>query len=280
MNGIKKVSALLLTMFLLLTSASCSDKNHDNVSDTSAVSGSSTANTVDSTDLTTVVNKTEKASTAPAVLEYTDCNYSDSFADDEQTLLNFSVSYPKFSYGNDDEFTAYINGIYTALLKKEKKEAKELFAQAKEYKESRLDEADDPENVTIFAYESTITHSVTYCGDHVACVLTDEYGFWGGAHGSSTRSGRIFDFKAKKELTPTEILGLSKSELKQKVLDAFKDMIDTNEYQGILIYDDAVKNYDDIEYYYKDGQLFFFYQVYTIGPYIAGFPEVGFKVAL
>ncbi len=164
--------------------------------------------------------------------------------------------YPQVS-GLPEDVQSKINKVF--------KDEAEAFAADSEKQASHRD--GKVENM----YDFVQSFVVTYNRDGILSVVTDKYGYTGGAHGGTYREGQTFSLKDGKQLGLGDVLK-GAPDYKQKLdkmlkqrakKDAFLDMV--------------VELKDKPDFYVKEGGIAIYYQQYEIAPYAAGFPTYMFS---
>jgi hypothetical protein len=130
---------------------------------------------------------------------------------------------------------------------------------------SRKTEEDRP-------YEFEGGYVVTYNQDGVLSLITNQYGYTGGAHGMTVRNAFTFSLKDGKRLLLGDLFGANanyKKQLNAKLSTALK----ANEgYLG------GFTGLNTEKYFYlKDGKAVLFFQLYEYTAYATGFPEFTFS---
>lgn len=194
-----------------------------------------------------------------------------------KTYKQVSFEYP-LAEGNSQAAQA-INKFYKNLLAKWKKMVKENLGEAK----SLIQEMEDSDRF----YSDQVTCKITSRDDKYISVLQTGYEYTMGAHGLPYRYSYVFDAKTGKKVSAASILGISKSQLNQKVRNLYLEKFDKAEKEGnAMFYQDRsnVKktldktNFNDNRCYVKNGKLRFYTYPYDIAPYAAGFVEVAVKL--
>jgi hypothetical protein len=121
-------------------------------------------------------------------------------------------------------------------------------------------------------YEFEGGYVVTYNQDGVISLITNQYGYTGGAHGMTVRNAFTFSLKDGKRLLLGDLFGANpnyKKELNAKLSSALK----ANEgYLG------GFTGLNTEKYFYlKDGKVVLFFQLYEYTAYATGFPEFTFS---
>ncbi|OMD62546.1 MULTISPECIES: DUF4163 domain-containing protein [Paenibacillus] len=169
---------------------------------------------------------------------------------------SIKVQYPKIS-GLTDEVQTKINAIF-------KKQAEQFVAESEE-QASRRDGTIENK------YDFSQTFVVSFNREGVLSIVTDQYGYTGGAHGGALREGFTFSLKDGK---PIELKDLLKAEpnYKQKLDKMLKES--TKE----LAFPDTPGGLTEKpNFYVSESGLAIFYQQYEIAPYAAGIPTYTFN---
>lgn len=166
------------------------------------------------------------------------------------------IQYPIIS-GLAEEAQTTINAAF-------KKQA-EQFAAESEEQASRRD------GTIEHKYEFSQTFVVTFNREGVLSILTDQYGYTGGAHGGALREGHTFSLKDGKAI---ELQDLLKAEpnYKQKLDKLLKEST-----KEIAFPDTPGGLTDNPNFYVSESGIAIFYQQYEIAPYAAGIPTYTFN---
>lgn len=166
------------------------------------------------------------------------------------------IHYPKVS-GLDEGVAQKINAVF--------KESAEQFAKNSEEQASHRD--GKIENT----YDFVQNFVVTFNREGVLSIVTDQYGYTGGAHGGTVREGLTFSLKDGKRLSLADVLKAA-PDYKQKLDNMLKQKT------KVIKFDDATGGLNEKpDFYLKEGGFAVFYQQYEIAPYAAGFPTYTFS---
>ncbi|BFH65779.1 PdaC/SigV domain-containing protein [Paenibacillus azoreducens] len=167
------------------------------------------------------------------------------------------IHYPKVS-GLEDDAQQKINEVF-------KKQADDFAA----YSEEQAAQRDG--SVEEHTYDFVQNFAVTFNREGVLSIVTDQYSFTGGAHGSTAREGLTFSLKDGKQLALDELLK-SAPDYKQKLGKMLKQKAKN------IAFDDAKVGLNEKpDFYLKEGGFAIFYQQYEIAPYAAGIPTYTFS---
>jgi hypothetical protein len=111
---------------------------------------------------------------------------------------------------------------------------------------------------------------VTYNQDGVLSLVTEQYGYTGGAHGMTYRNAFTFSLKDGKRLLLGDLFGANpnyKKELNAKVAKLIKNDGYLGGFTGL-----NTEKY----FYLKEGKVVLFFQLYEYTAYAAGFPQFTF----
>ncbi|MDR0268878.1 DUF3298 and DUF4163 domain-containing protein [Paenibacillus sp.] len=167
------------------------------------------------------------------------------------------IHYPKVS-GLPDDVQQKINGVL--------KEQADKFATYSEEQASKRDGS-----IEEHTYDFVQNFVIAFNREGVLSIVTDQYSYTGGAHGSTLREGSTFSLKDGKQL---ELSGLLKAapDYKQKLAKMLKQKAKD------IAFDDATVGLNKKpDFYLKEGGFTVFYQQYEIAPYAAGFPTYTFS---
>jgi curved DNA-binding protein CbpA len=166
------------------------------------------------------------------------------------------IQYPKIS-GLTDEVQNTLNANF-------KKEA-ELFASEAEKEASRRDGTIENK------YDYSQTYVVTFNREGVLSVVVDQYGYSGGAHGGTFRTGHTFSLKDGKKIELKDLLKAEpnyKQKLDKMLKASSKDIAFPESTGGLT---------EKPDFYVSESGLAIFYQQYEIAPYAAGIPTYTFN---
>ncbi|HEY4430138.1 MAG TPA: DUF4163 domain-containing protein [Paenibacillus sp.] len=166
------------------------------------------------------------------------------------------IQYPKIS-GLTDEVQNTLNATF-------KKEA-ELFASEAEKEASRRDGTIENK------YDYSQTYVVTFNREGVLSVVVDQYGYSGGAHGGTLRTGHTFSLKDGKKIELKDLLKAEpnyKQKLDKMLKASTKDIAFPESTGGLT---------ENPAFFVSESGLAIFYQQYEIAPYAAGIPTYTFN---
>ncbi|QUL55182.1 DUF4163 domain-containing protein [Paenibacillus tritici] len=126
-------------------------------------------------------------------------------------------------------------------------------------------------------YEFEGGYVITYNQDGVLSLITNQYGYTGGAHGMTYRNAFTFSLKDGKRLLLGDLFGANPNYKKQLNAKLSKEIKANGGYLG------GFNGLNTEKYFYlKDGKAVLFFQLYEYTAYAAGFPEFtfGFKELL
>lgn len=207
--------------------------------------------------------------------------YSETFKDDNGSLLmEAKIISPEILNPANDSALASINEYYAmwyddfiAKIRSEGlKKAKENKAEAQK------------NNFPFHPHYYERAAYVTYNGNNLLSVLSEQFESTGGAHPITFWYSQTFDVASGKKLTLPDLLGGSKEEALQKVYDTvlaqIKEKEGTNEfYYNESYQEDVKKYYAEDDFVLKSDSLVIYYQLYAIAPYAAGFREFAIPYA-
>ncbi len=173
------------------------------------------------------------------------------------------IRYPEFS-GD----AAGISKINAALKKDAEAFLDDFKKQVKDY--GPLDDGRD------MHYEADAGYMIAYNRDGLISVVTQDYAFYGGAHGGTIQTGFNFNIKTGKEVTLAQLLKANpnyRSAIDKKIAAQFKK-------DGSLLEPDGFKTIgSDPSFYITNGGFTIFFQQYEYTPYAAGIPSFDFTFA-
>jgi hypothetical protein len=120
-------------------------------------------------------------------------------------------------------------------------------------------------------YEFEGGYVVTYNQDGVLSLITNQYGYTGGAHGSTLRNAFTFSLKDGKRLLLGDLFGSNPNYKKLLNAKVSTELKANGGYLG------GFTGLNTEKYFYlKEGKAVLFFQQYEYTAYAAGFPEVTF----
>jgi hypothetical protein len=196
---------------------------------------------------------------------------SDSINSDDGTeILAYEIRYAQLD--SDTDNSKAINETLKSEAEKTAVDFKNDYLQTQtEYYE------DCKKDSTIPFRPATITSYVEiYSNDKYYSVLNTYSYDLGGAHPTSERESHVFKLNDGKEATAAECIGLaSDDEVKETVLKGWKEKIASDKEN--LYFEDAANTleeyYDEIGFYLNDKGVVFYMPLYSLVPYVGGFPE-------
>lgn len=161
------------------------------------------------------------------------------------------IHYPQVS-GLPDDVQSKINKVF--------KDDAEAFAADSEEQASHRD------GKVEHMYEFIQSFAVTYNREGILSVVTDKYGYTGGAHGGTFRDGMTFSLKDGKQLGLADVLKAA-PDYKQKL-----DAILKQKTKKVTFDEKGAGLSETPGFYVSEGGITIFYQQYEIAPYAAGLP--------
>lgn len=261
------------------------ENTKDTVSSDSENTDAAPADTKD-----TALDDSENTDTTPAAsgnadeaseedgLKFTTKKYEKVYKTKDGIVYNeISFEYP-YAQGNQ-KAAQKLNSFFQKLLEKWKKQAKKDLKEAEEMV-TQTDSSDHH-------YSDQVTCEITAQDENYISVLLSGYEYTMGAHGLPYRYTYIFDAKTGKKVSAASLLGMSKKQLNTKVRRLYLKKFDqTQKEENCQFYPDRETvettlnrlDFNDNQYYLKNGKVRFYAYPYDLGPYAAGFIEVAVKL--
>ncbi|MCJ8015139.1 DUF4163 domain-containing protein [Paenibacillus sp. KQZ6P-2] len=167
------------------------------------------------------------------------------------------VHYPQVS-GLSEDVQSKINDAF-------KKDAENFAAESEKAAAERDGSIEDNK------YDFVQSFAVTFNREGVLNIVVDQYGYTGGAHGSTYREGWTFSLKDGKRLELSDLMK-SAPNYKQALDKMLKQKTKEVSFPDIKAGLNEKPNF-----YLKEGGLAIFYQQYEIAPYAAGIPTYTFS---
>ena len=146
-----------------------------------------------------------------------------------------------------------------------KKAAEELYNSSKETEEKFM-----PLSV-MGDYKVTLENSGT-----LSFYVDLSYNF-NGAHPMTYRNGYTYDLESGKELTLSDVTGVSENKAMEIIKNAYTEAIKADT-ENKTFFTDVLKNLDEtlktVDFYLEDKNIVFFTELYSVAPYAAGFVNV------
>lgn len=196
--------------------------------------------------------------------------------EDGTVYKELSFEYPKAEDGS--EAAEAFNKFYKNLRTKWLRQAKENLEDAKEIVSQREDDTH---------YSDQVTCEITNNDKDYICVVQHGYTYEMGAHGMPYRYSYIFDVKTGKKVSAADMLGMTKAQLNKKVRNLYLKKFDkTQKEENFMFYpnreqvEEALSEMDfnQNQYYLKNGKIRFYADPYAVGPYAGGFIETAVKL--
>ena len=208
--------------------------------------------------------------------------YRETFRDDDGTdLVDFKLTYPYIDNPDNAQGITAINEYYetqldhfiTTVIPEGKKAAMEFKKVAQE------------NGFDFYPLAFEREPSIYYNGNNLLSVLNLDFENTGGAHPNSYWSSETFDVETGKMLTLSDIFGVSKEEVLEKVYEIVINQIEQakskdNYGEDVYYFDEYEENaknyYSENDFVLGPKGIIFYYQLYTLAPYAAGFPPLNF----
>lgn len=125
-------------------------------------------------------------------------------------------------------------------------------------------------------YGNEVNYSVTFNQDDIISILFEGYLFAGGAHGMPYRMPQTFRLSTGRLLSLSEVTGLTKQQVKDKVNEKFRELYEKN---PEAYWDNARElveklSYEDYSYYVEQDGVHVYFDPYFVAPFAAGFVEI------
>jgi len=197
--------------------------------------------------------------------DYNEDNLS-SKTEDGAVKWSCDIRYPFFKGGCSDEINAALDPYL-----------RQYQAEAKGYQS----EADNVYANIGAGCTFELDAEVIECAEGYVSVRFTSYAYLGGAHGSSSVFGIVFDEKSGKAVSAEDILGVSEDELSVLIRNELTAMIEA---EPEKFYPDAAELIDTALFvmgtFYLDGtELVFTVPEYEIAPYVSGIQYVRIPIA-
>jgi hypothetical protein len=202
--------------------------------------------------------------------------YSETVRDPEDgtLLLEAKITVPQLENPENMEGIAAINRYYEEF-------AKEFMAYAVGKGRLGAQEERDSAREAGFDFHTHRYESaaeIYYNGNNLLSVLRTDFEFTGGAHPMHYRSAATFDITTGEKLGLADILGGSTEEALERVFDLVQAQIEEREGSSGFYYNESYREdlrayYGEEDFYLTGDGLAFYYQLYALAPYAAGFPE-------
>jgi hypothetical protein len=191
----------------------------------------------------------------------------------ETKVLTYSIAYPEFLSDCKTLALTPINRFYRDKALKFKRYCEQdLFKAAAE----ELDYSKE-NKFPVRPYDAVMAFTVTYNENCVLSLYTDQYTYTGGAHGMPVRGAETFCANSGRriflaQLFPPRfcvkdyILGMVNAEIARQT--ASEEVYYFDDYETL-----ACRYYNPESFYLTPEGIVFFYGLYEIAPYAAGFRE-------
>ncbi|WHH58793.1 DUF3298 and DUF4163 domain-containing protein [Petroclostridium sp. X23] len=226
-------------------------------------------------DTNKTTNSSKKEETSVPI-EIIDTVYTNKLVDenDGTVLVEASIIIPKLKNPKNQPEIEKINKYYKNEVETFFEEVKgEGFAAAAEnYEDAKKNGYDF--NTHMFDRK----FHIHYNSNNLLSVLNVQYAYTGGAHPNTFWSAETFDIRSGKKMALTDIFSIPKEEVLAHIYEAVFKQIEQNQQKKENVYNDdyktAVKEYyEDTDFILTEKGINVFYQLYTLAPYAAGFPE-------
>ena len=98
-----------------------------------------------------------------------------------------------------------------------------------------------------------------------------------GAHPMTYRNGYTYDLESGKELTLSDVTGVSENKAMEIIKNAYTEAIKADT-ENKTFFTNVLKNLDEtlktVDFYLEDKNIVFFTELYSVAPYAAGFVNV------
>lgn len=125
-------------------------------------------------------------------------------------------------------------------------------------------------------YGNEVNYGVTYNKNDMISLLFEGYLYAGGAHGMPYRMPQTFKLSTGKLLSLTEVTGLTKQQVMDKVKEKFNELYEKNPEAYWENARELVEklSYDEYSYYVEQDGVHIYFDPYFVAPYAAGFVEI------
>ena len=130
------------------------------------------------------------------------------------------------------------------------------------------------------AYAFEMNFEISCNNEKIVSGATAKIANTNGAHPNTVKDGFTYDKASGKEMALTDVMVGTQAEIQAKVIAEFEKKIDANTGDFLEGAKDSLqKEIANVEFYMAKDGIHFFFQLYTIAPYAAGFQEVVFPYA-
>jgi len=198
--------------------------------------------------------------------------YSETFKDEDGTvLLEAKIISPEIKNLGNSNGISLINSYYVTQFDDF---ISSILADGLE--KAREDKVSAHKNNYPF-YPHTYERSfnITYNGNNLLSVLSEQYENTGGAHPNTIWISQTFDVQDGKKLALSDLLGGSKEQALEKVYETVLAQIKEKEGTDQFVWnenyqEDIRKYYSEDDFVLTEESLIIYYQNYAIAPYVAG----------
>lgn len=171
----------------------------------------------------------------------------------------YLLHYPKVSGLGNAEVEKAINNV--------------LVQHMKTFNEKSIKQAKNRDGAIEHTYQYIQNYIVTYNRNGVLSIVVDQYGYTGGAHGGTDRTGFTFSLKDGKQLKMDDLLKTSSPTYRTALNKDLVQKLKTND--GYLSGFKALRT--DPDFYVSEKGMEFFFQQYEYTAYAAGFPTFAYS---
>ena len=190
-------------------------------------------------------------------------------------LIYKTLSYDYPSASGNSEAASTFNQFYDTLRSAWIRSAKENLKQAKQ-DVKKLSDGDDR------YYSDQVTCEITRNDENYISVLQSGYDFSLGAHGMPYRISHTFDAQTGTDIPAADLLDLDEKQLNSAICRKFLKKYDrTTGTKKFLFYENRSEVKKALEktdfnhnFYMKNNKLYFYTDIYSAGPYAAGYIEI------
>lgn len=188
-------------------------------------------------------------------------------------MVRYRIEYPRFWQPQYQEGLDEINEYYRARAKElQRKYETELFQEAVgQYDDSKKN------GYPFHMYEAISTYEITYNGNCLLSLFSDEYVYSGGAHGNTVRTSETWDIRDGSRINLFQFSS-DPAAFQSRILENIKAQIAQQAEGGESTFFDnyaqlVVENFNPKSFYVTPEGIVIYYQQYDIAPYSSGMPQ-------
>ena len=190
-------------------------------------------------------------------------------APDGTVLIQYFYGYPVLPNPANSAYITKLNDSFfqRAVLHQKAMEEDILSHAEEQYAQSVAD------GWIWYAYTCEHSFDITYDKKLVLCIKETDYSFYDGAHPNTNTDAYVYNLKNGALLSLSDVFSVAEEEVQKLLIAEFSEWCDMYALEADV--KNAIEeNIDQVSFYLTDEGVAVYFDVYAVGPYALGEPEI------